>query len=150
MRQKQKAVADNEVIRILRYLIVGGGNTAIGVSLILVFMGIIALEPHLSNALAYGITFFTSYASHRWFTFRSRGKKRQELPRFALIYALSYAVNFVALSLFLVFMSPIASQIGASIVFVLASYAGQRIFVFMKIKNNGCTERDRAGSNHGV
>jgi putative flippase GtrA len=89
------------------------------------------ISAHWSNTLAYAITFVTSYVLHRWVTFKSDGKKCQEIPRFVLIYVMSYLANYLALSFFLYFLTPIISQAGASIVFVVTSYLGPKIFVFV-------------------
>jgi putative flippase GtrA len=120
-----------EAFQFGRYVMAGGANTLIGFSLIFYLMEYAGFSAYWSNGLAYGITFFTSYFLHRGVTFRSNDKKRQEIPRFVVIYIFSYLANGLALSVFIHLQSPLVAQVSASAIFVLTSYVGQKFFVFI-------------------
>ncbi|MDB5775641.1 MAG: GtrA family protein [Herbaspirillum sp.] len=118
---------------ILRYLLAGALNTVLGLSLIAAFMHLAHLSPALSNFLAYAITLFTSFLSHKRFTFRSNGKVSRELTLFILFYWISYLGNLLALSLLLRCpISAFVAQIIASGVFVVISFFLQRMIIFTR------------------
>jgi len=119
-----------EIRRVMRYLLAGGANTLLGYGLIVLFMEVFGLSPHVSNLMAYTITFFTSFALQRSVTFRSAGDPRAEILRFTVVYVGAFLVNFVALTGFVDLMPKLLAQIAASVVFVVASYCGQRLYVF--------------------
>ncbi|WP_171941108.1 GtrA family protein [Herbaspirillum rubrisubalbicans] len=118
---------------IFRYLVNGGLNTAIGLSLIFFFMHVVRLSPQLSNFLAYAITLFTSFFLHKRFTFKSKGAVHRELGLFFLVYWLSYFGNLTALSLLLRYhVVPGIAQIASSAVFVAISFILQRVVIFSR------------------
>jgi putative flippase GtrA len=118
---------------IFRYLFLGGLNTVLGLSLIAAFMHLANFSPSLSNFLAYAITLFTSFFSHKRFTFRSKGKLSRELTLFILFYWISYLGNFLALSLLLRWhVVPFLAQVISSGVFVVVSFCLQRMVIFSK------------------
>ena len=143
MKTQTRRILSPGAIQIGRYLLAGGANTIIGFSLILFFLEYVKLSAHYSNGLSYSITFITSYLLHRRFTFRSNGEKRDEIPRFILIYIGAYIANYVALSLSLEILSQISAQGVASGVFVLTSYIGQKLFVFNDRENFSMTTNIR-------
>ena len=115
-----------------RYLTVGVLNTAFGYAVIFACMYALGLSPKVSNVVGYAVGLATSYALNRVYTFRSRNAKGPEILRFAAIFGLSFAANFVALTLLLEVPGLPAgvSQIVAGAVYVVASYLMSRRFVF--------------------
>jgi putative flippase GtrA len=95
-------------------------------------MYLAGLSPQLSNILGYSIGLVTSYALNRTFTFRSRNRKPAEFTRFLVIFGVSFAVNFVVLTLLLrVQQIPAGvSQVIAGAAYVVTSYVLGRRYVF--------------------
>ena len=89
------------------------------------------LSPEASNVIGYVVGLTTSYLLNRIFTFRSGGRKLPEFARFVMIFLISFAANFVALTALLhVAVHPIASQLIAGVIYVATSYLLNRSFVF--------------------
>lgn len=116
----------------LRFLTVGVINTVFGYCIIFACMYLAGLSAELSNVIGYGVGLTTSYLLNRNYTFRSTQRSGAEVLRFVSVFAIAYGANFLAL---LVFIRQLgihegASQILAGAVYVLASYAMNKFYVF--------------------
>lgn len=119
----------------LRFLVVGGANTALGYALFRALLHGLGARPHavaLAQATAYvigvGVAFF---ANRRW-TFRSSGTAGRELPRFL-------AAHLGALTLSSLLMQAGVARLGlpVALCFVLVTgvttvlnFTTQRFWVF--------------------
>lgn len=138
-RQRRRLIGE-----ILRYLLAGGLNTALGLSLIFTFMHVCRWSPTTSNMVAYTITMFTSFLLQKRFTFRSRADAGRELLLFTLFYWVAYLGNLVALSLMLHWkVSPIFAQLLSCGVFVVISFSIQRGVVFAQRHRNAPSPQRR-------
>jgi putative flippase GtrA len=70
--------------KLTRFVIVGGGSTALYFALMWFFRAALQLTPFLATIAAYATSFCVAYTlQHRW-TFRSDAAHRVTLPRYAL------------------------------------------------------------------
>ena len=119
--------------QLLMFLLVGLGNTAIGLSVILGLMWIFGLHPVLANVAGYAAGLcFSFFANGRW-TFGQRATGARAV-RFMLAFAASYLVNLGMLMGLIegTGLPPALAQICA-----MASYTGvffllSRSYVFAK------------------
>ena len=90
--------APDLLARVLRFAVVGVGNTAVGLSLIWVAWHRWGWADLAANAFGYAGGFMVSFVLHRGWTFRHRGHAGASLARFALVMMTAYAVNLVVLA----------------------------------------------------
>jgi len=116
----------------LRFLTVGVINTVLGYCIIFACMYLAGLSPELSNIVGYAVGLTTSYLLSRNYTFRSKQQRRGEVIRFVVVFAIAYAANFLSLLVLIRHFGVHegASQILAGAVYVLASYAMNKFYVF--------------------
>lgn len=86
-----------DLAQVLRYIVVGAGNTAFGFSVILLCMYALGMPPAAANATGFIAGFFLSYTTHRRLTFRSSVDHRQGLPAFLVVTLIGYAANMAML-----------------------------------------------------
>lgn len=117
-----------------RFLTVGVFNTVFGYCIIFACMYGASASPEVSNVIGYAVGLTTSYLLNRHYTFRSTQRHRGEIIRFLVVFAAAYAANFVALLLLIrqLGIHEGLSQILAGAVYVLASYAMNKLYVFRK------------------
>lgn len=115
-----------------RFVTVGFLNTALGYCIIFGCMYLAGLSAEISNLMGYGIGLVTSYVLNRHYTFKSKAKHQGEILRFVTVFAISYAANFMTLVLLIRKLGAHegAAQIAAGAVYVLASYALNKLYVF--------------------
>ncbi|WP_076998639.1 GtrA family protein [Variovorax sp. KK3] len=116
----------------LRFLTVGVFNTVFGYCIIFACMYLAGLSAEVSNVIGYAVGLTTSYLLNRNFTFRSKQSRRGEVVRFVIVFAIAYMANFLALLLLIrqIGVHEGLSQILAGAVYVLASYAMNKLYVF--------------------
>lgn len=118
----------------VRYLIVGGWNTAFGYLLFVVLYGLLGSIVHYTVILTVGyvISLTNAYICYKFLVFRTKGNYLKEYLRFYLVYGVAYLINLALLPVFVEVLkvSPIIAQ--AVIVFftVIISYVGHRNFSF--------------------
>lgn len=107
----------------LRFLIVGGVNTAFGLAIYpallltgIGYMGALALAQAVSLAFA--------YTTQKLWVFRTRGDVPREFARFASFYLGIYAANWVALPLLVevAHFKPWIAQLGFAVATVIGSW----------------------------
>jgi putative flippase GtrA len=83
----------------LRYLLVGGFNTAFGFALFALMLRLADDRVHYMVVLiaVTVIAVLTAFVGYRIFVFRVQGNVLTDLARFSLVYAVALAVNLVAL-----------------------------------------------------
>jgi len=81
----------------LKYNLIGVVNTLITLFIVWLLNPVLGLNIILSNFIGYVFGAVNSYVLNRNWNFRARGKHSQQIPRFALAFALGYAVNILTL-----------------------------------------------------
>jgi putative flippase GtrA len=116
----------------LRYLLVGVANSAVGYGVIFGGMYLAGLSPEASNVAGYAVGLLVSYVLNRHYTFNSTQSRRTEFLRFLIVFAIAYALNFITLLVLIHVLGAHegASQIVAGIVYVAASFAMNKYYVF--------------------
>lgn len=123
--------------QLARFILVGGVNTGLGYLVIFSCMYLWGISAELSNAAGYGCGLVFSYFLNRNFTFESKRNHRGAIARFALVFFISYGLNFLAL-VFLVRRIQLnegLSQVVAGIIYVVASYILNKFYVFGESKS---------------
>jgi putative flippase GtrA len=127
-----KALADQRV----RFLIVGGFNTALGpVLFVALHFSIERTVGYIGVfSIAYVIAVFEAFIAYRYIVFRVRGSFLLDLARFSLLYVGLYFVNIGGLWL-LVSVAGLPVLLGGAVVFpavVVLTYLGNSHFSFRR------------------
>lgn len=101
----------------LRFLIVGGLNTAFGLTIYPVLLWFVpSLRIHYMVALlvAQAVATLFAFTTYKLVVFQTQGKSGRELVRFLVFYLANYAVNWAALPLLVevAHIPPIVAQMG--------------------------------------
>jgi len=113
----------------LRFLLVGLGNTALGLAVIFGFR--LVVGEVLANLLAYLLLVPIAFLTQRRYAFRDGGGRLGGFLRFLPVVATAYALNMLTLMVFLDAGSdPRLAQIVAISVYAIASYWLSRRAVF--------------------
>ena len=115
----------------VRFLIVGGINTAVGYG---TFAAVIFLGGHyfVANIIATAVGITVSYFLNKYFTFRQYKKSFTEIIRFISVYFLSFMLGNVVLYVMVGIMSISPYSAGAlNLIFTtLISWFGHKYFSF--------------------
>lgn len=117
---------------ILRFLLVGGSNTIVGLAVIVVAVKVIGMNDIAANAVGYTIGFIWGFALNRRWTFRHSGAPAVAFGRYALVCAVSYALNLIVLASVRAALpsAHILAQLAAVITYSVVAYLGSRYFAF--------------------
>ncbi len=118
--------------RFIVFLLVGGTNTVIGISMQYGFMWL-THNPYFSNGLAYFIGFWLSFWWHDSLTFGDiEAKSKHRIYLYVLVYILSFIANFISLAITVDYfgISPFIAFIISAGVFAIVSYLLNLRFVF--------------------
>jgi len=120
------------MIQFLRYIAVGILNTLLGYFIIFGCMYILGMNPIASNVSGYGVGLIVSYVLNRNYTFNSKQARKPEALRFLLVFAIAYALNFIALLLLIyqLGMHEGLSQVVAGVIYVGAAFLMNKYYVF--------------------
>ena len=115
----------------IRFLLVGGLNTAVGYGFYALFI-FLGLDPYLAITLSTVIGVINSYFWNKYFTFRKPGKSIAEILRFVLVYAVSSCANLGLVYLFVDVLgtNPYLSGVFCLAITTLVSYLGHSFFSF--------------------
>ena len=129
--------------RILRFLVVGGWNTAFGYALFAgfnyLFTGVIPYPYMAANVLAYVVSITVAYFGYKVFVFKTRGNYLREYLRTYVVYGASCLTSLALLPVCvalvrLVYPNPVlAPYIAQAVVMpivVAMSYFGHKKFSF--------------------
>jgi putative flippase GtrA len=115
----------------LRYLLVGLGNTVLGLSIIFLLRQVV--NDFAANFAAYFIVVPISFITHRNISFRDRGKKISAYIRYMVVVLVGYAINVILLgSAINMGINEYAAQTMAIVAYVFVTYGMTRLFVFTK------------------
>ncbi len=115
-----------------KYCLVGAGNTAIGLSVIYLAMGVLQLPAASANAVGYALAFAVSFWLNRVWTFRSTAPVGKSLASFAVLCAIGYTLNLAAVMTAIhgAGVDPYIAQLFGVAVYALFVFAGSRFVVF--------------------
>jgi putative flippase GtrA len=85
------------VSQFVRFLVVGGTNTLIGLLVIYAALGLVGLGEVAANAVGYAAGLGASFLLNKAWTFRYSGPVLHALLRFLLAFAASYLLNLATL-----------------------------------------------------
>jgi putative flippase GtrA len=111
----------------LRFLIVGGLNTALGLTIYPLMLWTVPwLHVHYMVALliAQAVATLFAFMTYKLLVFQTQGRTGRELVRFLAFYLANYAVNWAALP-FLVevaHLPPIIAQVGFTVTIAVLSW----------------------------
>ena len=110
---------------LLRFLIVGGINTVVGMAIMFGLYNLAECSYWLSSAANYGLTSTLSFFLNKYFTFRSKSWSGGEVIRFATGASAAVRDN--------------VSMLVGMVLFTGCNYLGQRFFAFKQTdgKENG-------------
>ena len=115
----------------IRFLIVGGINTAIGYG---TFVAVVFIGGHylLANVIATIVGVSVSYLLNKYFTFRQYKKSVTEIMRFISVYAVSFMLGNVVLYVLvdLISISPYVAGAINLIFTTLISWFGHKYYSF--------------------
>jgi len=118
--------------QLLRYLVVGLANTALGFAVILVLDVGLGTNSVVSNALGYVVGAACSYALNRTYTFRSQRLHRKALPEFLALMFVCWVINALVLTAArgMLRWPALPSQALAVSTYTVLFFLGGRCFVF--------------------
>ncbi len=124
----------------VRFLFVGVLNTifGFGVYSLFIFMGLHYLAAQFFGSI---LAITHSFLWNKYFTFKSKEKPAKELPRFILVYAISYVLNMMLLYALIERLKINQYLAGAGGIFIttIISYVGHKKISFRQ--NNIKPER---------
>lgn len=116
----------------LRFIAVGLLNTGVGVATIALASLAFNADPYVANALGFAVGVLVGYQLNRRWTFGSSRSVLITAPRYVLVFAVSYAINFGVLALLLRIpaVHPMVAQAAAIGSYSIAFYFLCRFAVF--------------------
>ena len=132
-----------EFRRILRYLVVGGWNTAFGYGVFAGFnyllTGVIPYPYMVANVLGYVVSITTAYLAYKVFVFKTKGNYLREYLRTYVVYGASCLTSLAMLPVCVLLvrlvypnpkLAPYIAQAVVMPVVVAMSYFGHKKFSF--------------------
>lgn len=118
-------------VQVLRYALVGVGNTAIGYGVIF-FLQASGFNVVIANATGYAFGLMFSFFVNRRWSFQSKASLLRSLPRFLMITGIAYLANIstVLLVINLIGINPYFGQLSGVIPYFLIGYFGAKFFAF--------------------
>ncbi|MBU2366792.1 MAG: GtrA family protein [Alphaproteobacteria bacterium] len=115
---------------IAKFVIVGGVNTCCSLSVIFFASAILGCSPYVANLLGYIVGVCFSYLMNRTWTFRSSRSHQAAIPRFLIVFAVSYACNLLTLHMLMDIIGEFPAQLAGAAIYVGVSFVGSRLFTF--------------------
>lgn len=118
-------------MQLVRFLLVGGLNTAFGLSAIYALMWLGA-DYRLANAAGFALGCVLSFVLNKSWTFRHDGHWRDSFLRWLVVVAGGYALNLLAVVALHdgVGVNPYLAQLGGMAAYTGATFLGGRSFAF--------------------
>jgi len=123
---------DREVIgQITRFCVVGAMNTLVGLLAIYINIYVFGMGDVTANLCGYIFGLLFGFFFHRNWTFRARGRPWFGAVKYALAFAIAYAVNIVCvLSLRKMGVLSVWAQAGGVVPYVVSFFLLSRYMVF--------------------
>jgi len=117
-------------MQLVRFLIVGALNSAIGLAIIWFAMAA-GVTNAAANAIGYAVGVIVSFALNRRFTFAHRGDWRPALLRWLAVFAVAWPANLIVMLLAVrAGVEPHLAQLAGVATYTVLSYLGARRFAF--------------------
>lgn len=125
----------------LRFLIAGGLNTVIGLSvypILYYFLEPLGVGYIQVLLLAQIICITFSFISNKYFVFKTKGNIKKEYAKFFMFYGLYLVLNLICLPFLVeaIQISPIISQTFFSIAIIISSYFWHNFITFKRPKES--------------
>lgn len=116
-----------------RFLLVGVGNTLVGLSVIYLLKWFAQAGDSLANLGGYVVGFVFSFTFNRKFTFRFRGATWVTFAKFALVISAGYLLNLavVLLAVHRLHVNGYVAQAMGILPYTAFTYLGSKYFVFV-------------------
>ena len=127
--------ADRKIgAQLLRFVVVGLLNTAIGLLAVLFAHRILQWDPYAANAFGYLVGLSCGFALNRAWTFRDTGPVSMTAMRYLAAFLLSYGANLAVLTALIAGLGVHhdLAQAAALLTYSLVFFGLSRIFVFLK------------------
>ena len=119
-----------------RFILIGGLNTLIGLSVSYIFV-YIGLNNYLSNAIGYSIGLFVSFILNKYYVFRHNESNKvllTQIVQFMIIFFIAYGFNLIILYTFLHFTTSYFSQLFAMIGYTVVFFLLNKFITFKDLK----------------
>lgn len=84
----------DELLKFIKYCLVGGVNTLVCLGFIFICKSLLGLNPYVSNAVGYIAGMVNSFLWNKKWVFQSDGKMMREALNFLCGFAVCYALQF--------------------------------------------------------
>jgi putative flippase GtrA len=137
--RKISKIVNGEQKHIIRFAIVGAGNTLVDFLCFSVFQSIFGFSYLLSQALGYCCGIMNSFVLNRSWTFRDKNTKKPtfyELLQFAIVNGITLSVSVIGMKLLVkdLNMNMYLSKIVITLAAQLINYVGYKLWVFNPAK----------------
>lgn len=85
--------ANSGILQLVKYALVGVGNTFITLATIFLCKSVLAIDPYVSNAIGYGLGLANSFMWNKKWVFRTSGRYKREATRFLVGAGICYLVQ---------------------------------------------------------
>ena len=135
---------------ILRFLLVGVGNTLVGLGSIFGAKALLGMGDVAANAFGYGIGVAVSFTLNRAWTFQHGGSVSKSLKLFLLVQVAAYFVNLLCVLLLIDSGANtyLAQALGIA-PYTIVSYLGSRYLAFAT-PNSACGNAHPSGDSLGI
>lgn len=121
---------------LVKYMIVGLINTAIGYGVFWTLLHWVGCSPELANAFGYAIALCVAFYLNRIFVFSGANSSTSSMLRFFVAFAAAFLLNQAVLIVsFRVFLVPAEiAQVFAMVVYTIIFYLLNKFYVFRALK----------------
>lgn len=91
--------ANNPIVQLIKYAIVGVMNTALTLIVIFVSKSLLGINPYVSNALGYIVGLINSFIWNRQWVFKAHGSMSRHAVLFLVGFAVCYAIQLLVVFL---------------------------------------------------
>ncbi|MEG2076711.1 MAG: GtrA family protein [Victivallaceae bacterium] len=135
MKSIIKLLKNPEVVKLIKFCLVGGVNTGISMLVFVALVKYCHLTPELASLISYCAGLLNSYLLNKFWTFRSGERTSGTLiAKFIVVNLIALAINLLVIALcFRIFqINEYISQLIALVFSTLVNFIGNRRFVFKK------------------
>lgn len=130
---ENKLQHQNEMLyQIIKFIMVGFGNTIIGMTAIFIFYDLCGFGYWLASSLGFGVGSIWSYFLNKYFTFQYKEKNIKIVIKFIINTTICYVVAYaIAKPLTTYLLSHLLSDISQKIVEQIALVIGMGIYIIL-------------------
>ena len=136
MKKLRELLKNQEVVKLIKFCLVGGVNTGISMLVFVILVKFGRLGPEIASLISYCAGLLNSYLLNKFWTFRS-GEQTSALLiiKFIVVNIIALGVNLliIALCFRICQLNEYLSQLIALIFSTLINFIGNRYLVFSKI-----------------